>query len=57
LFDFAVVLDRSPDSIRQILPVIRAKRAALTGRIDTHRRALEEEFEAIAALERTFETD
>lgn len=46
-FDLATVLDRAPDQIASIAPVIRGRREDLESRIHKRRAALEEEFAAL----------
>lgn len=67
LFDLATVLDREPDAIHEIAPVIQDHRELLMARVQQHRAALEEEYagldlldttksfaDCVAALERSF---
>lgn len=53
LFDLALVLEKEPEALREIAPVLRARRTAIFARIEVHDRALREAYEALQTLDYT----
>lgn len=51
LFDLATVLERDPEAIREIAPVIQGYRTALLERVESQRKSLQEEFDALDLLD------
>jgi hypothetical protein len=51
LFDLATVLEREPGAIHEIAPVIQSHREVLLERVKGHRRALQEEFDALDLID------
>ncbi len=51
LFDLATVLDKAPEAIHEIAPIIQAYRSELSERVEKHYPALQEEFEALDLLD------
>lgn len=57
LFDLAIVLDHAPSALHEIAPVFREYRPALLERIEKHRGALQEEFEALDLIDTRWTLD
>jgi len=51
IFDLALVLEKEPQALTEIRPILRDRRAVILERIDDHRPGLREDFEALQVLD------